>query len=135
MQIKRRKTGFTLVEIIVAGVILCAAVLALGAISTRSMHDTQLNRQYEQAILLVDRQFSVIDYMGIENFIEAGRMEGDFEDVKPAYHWKVGAERGNIGSLYNVNVTVSWVELKRPHNVSADTMFNSVRGFGQTEIK
>ena len=135
MQIKRRKTGFTLVETIVASVILCAAVLALGAISTRSMHDTQLNRQYEQAILLVERQLGVIDYMGIENFIESGRMEGDFESVKPAYHWKVTAQRGDIGSLYNVNVTVSWVELKHPRNVSVDTTLNSVQVSGQTGKK
>jgi len=49
-------TGFTLVETITASVILCGAVLAVGAISTRSLGETRLNRQYEVAAALADRQ-------------------------------------------------------------------------------
>ena len=63
------RSGFTLVETILASVILCASILALGAISTRSLGAAKLNRQYEVAMALVDRQLTWIDYIGIEDFI------------------------------------------------------------------
>jgi len=37
----KSKRGFTLLEIILAGVILCGAVLTLGAISTGSLNSTR----------------------------------------------------------------------------------------------
>ena len=117
-------TGFTLVETMVASVILCGAVLALGAISTRSLVETKLNRQYEVATALAERQLTWIDYIGVENFIESGQMEGDIENFEPGYHWKVVTESQGIDNLYLVNITVSWVERKRLYSISVDTMLN-----------
>lgn len=116
-------TGFTLVETMVASVILCGAVLALGAISTRCLSETRLNRQYEVASALLDKQLTMIDYFGIEEFIELGQMEGEFEDVA-GYYWKVVTVSQGIDNLYQVNITVSWVERNRLRSVSVDTMLN-----------
>jgi Tfp pilus assembly protein PilV len=116
--------GFTLVETILASVILCGAVLTLGAIGTRCLGQTRLNRQYEVAATLLDKQLTMIDYVGIEEFIELGQMEGEFEEFEPGYHWKVVTASQEIDNLYLVRITVSWVERKRPYSVSVDTMFN-----------
>ena len=116
--------GLTLVETILATVILCASVLALGAISTRSLSQTRLNRQYEQAGRLAQRQLVMIDYMGVENFIESGMTEGDFENLEPVYHWEVTTESVSVGNLYQVKVTVSWVERNRNFDVCVETRFN-----------
>lgn len=124
MRAKRNKRGFTLVETITASVILCGAVLAVGAISTRSLGETRLNRQYEVAAALADRQLTMIDHIGVEVFIDSGQTEGDFEEFEPGYHWKVVTESQAIDNLYLVNITVSWVELKRPYSISVDTMLN-----------
>ena len=121
MRAKRNKRGFTLVETITASVILCGAVLAVGAISTRSLGETRLNRQYEVAAALADRQLTMIDYVGVEEFIELGQMEGEFE---PGYRWEVVTESQGIDNLYLVNITVSWVERKRPYSISVNTMLN-----------
>ncbi|UCG48802.1 MAG: hypothetical protein JSU94_03290, partial [Phycisphaerales bacterium] len=66
---RRDNKGFNLVETIVSSVILSGAVLAVGAIGTRSMVETRLNRQYETAAALIDKQLALIDYMGIDEFI------------------------------------------------------------------
>ena len=42
---KRKKRGFTLVETITASTILCGAVLTVGAITTRALTNTRLNRR------------------------------------------------------------------------------------------
>lgn len=124
MRAKKFNRGFTLVETILASIILCGAVLAIGAISTRCLSETRLNRQYEVAAALLDKQLTMIDYVGIENFIELGRMEGEFEDFEPGYYWKVVTASQAIDNLYQVNITVTWVERNRPCSISVDTMFN-----------
>ena len=129
MRVESKKySGFTLLETILATVILCGSVLALGAISTRTLGNTKLNRRYEAAMALIDKQLTVIDSIGIEQFIESGQTEGVFEEIEPAYYWKVETALLDIDDLYRVRLTVSWIERNRPYSISVDTRFN---GTGQ----
>jgi len=122
----KNKRGFTLVETIVASTILCGAVLTIGAICSRSLTATRLNRRYETAFTLIDRQLSLIDYIGIDEFIAIGQMEGSFEDYAPGYTWRVVTQYEDIDSLYRVSITVSWLEHNRPHNVRVETMLDGI---------
>lgn len=119
----RQRQGFTLVEVIAASVILSGAVMLVGSVGTQAMIGTRLNRHYEMAVSLVDRQLRLIDYLGIDAFIEAGEAEGDSEDFGFPLHWQVETEEQEIDSLYLVRVTVSWVDRNRPYSVTVDTMF------------
>jgi prepilin-type N-terminal cleavage/methylation domain-containing protein len=127
-----RKRGFTLVETIVASTILCGAVLTIGAICSRSLTGTRLNRRYETALTLIDRQLNLIDYVGIDEFIAIGQTEGSFEDYAPGYTWKVATQYEDIDSLYLVTITVSWFEHNRPYNVTVETMLNGVSMYAQS---
>lgn len=126
MRAKTNRKGFTLVEAAVASTILCGAVLTVGAISTSSLRGTKLNRQYETAVSLIDKQLSLIDYVGIDEFVELGQMEGDVTEIEPGYHWEVVTEYQDIDSLYLVTITVSWVEHNRPYSISVDTMLDGI---------
>ncbi|MHC4543344.1 MAG: type IV pilus modification PilV family protein [Planctomycetota bacterium] len=121
---KRNKRGFTLVETLTASAILSGAVLTLVAITTRSLTETRLNRHYEIAASIINRQLSLLDYTGIDEFIELGRADGVVEDFEPGYHWEVTTEYQGIDSLYLVTITVTWTERNRPYSVSVDTMLN-----------
>lgn len=118
------KGGFTLVEAIAASVILCFAVMMLVSGSTQALSETSLNRQHEVAAALLDKQLTMIDYMGIEEFIEFGQMEGDFEEFEPGYYWRVVTESQATDNLYQVTITMSWVDRNRRYSVSVDTMLN-----------
>lgn len=121
---KRNSKGFNLVETLVAGAILSGTVLTVGAISTRALTGTRLNRQYETAASLIDKQLSLIDYMGIDQFVELGQTEGVFEDFEPGYQWQATTEYQGVDSLYLVTLTVTWVDRNRPYSLSAQTMFD-----------
>jgi len=121
---KTNNKGFNLVETIVASVILSGAVLTVGTISTRSLIGTKLNRQYEVAASLIDKQLTLVDFIGIDEFIELGQMEGYFEEPEPGYNWEIVTEYQDIDSLYLVVITVSWVERNRPYSISVDTMLD-----------
>jgi len=131
---KTNRKGFTLIEAAVASTILCGAVLTVGAISTNSLKSTRLNRQYEVAASLIDKQLSLIDYIGIDEFIDIGQMEGSFEEIEPGYHWEVLTEYQDIDSLYLVTITVTWVDRKRPHSISVDTMLDGITIYIEIEV-
>ena len=127
------RSGFNLVETLVATMILSGAVLTLGAISTNALTDTRLNRHYEVAASLAEKQLSLIDYMGIDEFIEADQMEDVFEEPKPGYHWEVNTEYQGIDNLYLVTMTMSWMEGKKPYNLTVQTMLNGASLITETE--
>lgn len=134
VQAKTNKKGFSLIETLVASAILSGAVLTIGAISTMSLSGTRVNRRYETALSLIDKQLSLIDYVGIDEFVELGQMEGDFEEVEPGYHWEVVTEYQEIDSLYLVTITVSWVDGRRPYSLSVDTMLNGISVYIEVEV-
>lgn len=134
VQTKTNKKGFSLIETLVASAILSGAVLTLGAISTMSLSGTRVNRRYETALLLIDKQLSLIDYVGIDEFVELGQMEGDFEEIEPVYHWEVVTEYQDIDSLYLVTITVSWVDGRRPYSLSVDTMLDGISVYIEVEV-
>jgi len=112
--------------------ILSGAVLTLGAIGTNALSSTRLHRHYETAASLVDKQLSLIDYMGIDTFIEAGQTEGIVEELEPAYRWSVTTEYQGMDSLYMVTIVVSWLEGVRPYSVTAQTMLDGASAVANT---
>lgn len=128
MPTDRDRPGFTLVETIAASTILCMAVLALGAISTRSLGSMRLNRQYEEAASLADKQLAFIDFIGIEDFIEAGQMQGESKGFTRTYYWRAATAYEGTDNLYEVAVTVSWLDHRQVRSISVNTMLN---GTGQ----
>jgi len=122
----KTKKGFTLVETIVASTILCSAVLTITAVCSRALSSARINRQYETAIALINRQLSLIDYIGIDEFLEIGSMEGEFEDYSPQYTWEVVPLYQDIDNLYCITLTLSWSEFGKTYNVTVETMLNGL---------
>jgi len=118
------RAGFNLVETIVASMILSGAVLTLGAISTNALVDTRLNQHYRVAASLIDRQLQYVDFVGIDQFIELEQAEGVFEEFEPGYQWQVTTEYQGTDNVYLVTIAVSWLEGKRPYELTAQTMLN-----------
>ena len=125
------RNGFTLIEALVACVVLSAAVVTISGISTRCLNQTRLNMEYEQAWQALDQQLKIIDMMGIEEFIRQGVTEGDIEDEgegdnqdQSRYHWDVQTEREEIDNLYRVKLTIRWNSDNKVRSVSAMTLLN-----------
>jgi Tfp pilus assembly protein PilV len=126
-----RRAGFNLVETLVACMILSGSVLALAAVSTNALTDTALNAHYEIAAAVTDEQLTMIDYMGIDQFLKLEQAEGMNEQFEPGYHWKASTEYQGTDNLYLVTITVTWVERNRSYSVTTQTMLD---GTGQAAI-
>lgn len=128
--------GFSLIEVIVASIILSGAVVALCAVGNKSMTGVKRNRDYEVAWELVDRQLTMIDYIGIEEFIEMGQLDGQFgneDEPGPVHYWSVQAEEGDVDNIYDVRLTISWGSRTRPRSIAASTRFNGLGSLEETE--
>jgi len=128
-----RQAGFNLVETIVASMILSGAVLALGSISTNALVSTRLNRQHQGAASLIEKQLGLIDFIGIDEFVERGQTAGMVEELEPGYRWEVTTEYEGTDNVYLVSVTVSWLDGKRPYQLTAQTRLNGTSVVTQSE--
>jgi hypothetical protein len=90
------------------------------------MTGTKLNRRYEMAASLIDKQLSLLDYLGIDAFLELGESEGQSDDLGYTFLWEVQTEYQEIDSLYAVKITVRWAEGRRPYSITVDTMFDGI---------
>lgn len=135
MRSKRDNRGFTLIETMVAGTILSATVLVVITISTMSLRGTRLNRQYEVAASLIDKQLAMIDFVGIDEFVDIGQMEGSFEEIEPGYHWEIVTEYQEIDALYLVTITVRWIDLNRLYSLTVDTMLDGDSTYIELELE
>jgi type II secretory pathway pseudopilin PulG len=125
---RTRRMGFSLIETVVATLILSASVVALGAISTNVLHESRLNQHYATAASVVERQLALIDAAGIDQFIEKDQTEGVFEEAPPGYRWHVETQYQSIDDLYLVSITVEWLEGTRPYRVVVQTMLDGANG-------
>lgn len=118
-----RKRGFTLVEIVVAAMILSAASITIGAICNKCIRSVKVSKEYEIAWNVLDKQLSTIDYVGLSTYIESDRMAGQIEEDETVYNWQMQVTDHDILGLYKVDMVISWEIAKKPHSVSASTMF------------
>lgn len=123
------QNGFNLIETLAASVILSGAVLTIGAISTNALVGARLNAHQEVAASIIERQLTLIDYTGIDQFIETGQTEGFVEEFEPGYRWEVTTEYEGTDNIYIVDIAVTWLEGGRPCRLTAQTMLNGTSLF------
>ena len=121
MKLKRNKKSFTLVETIAAALLLSLSVVVLAGISVHSLRTAQSITINEQAWDLVDRQLNMVDYIGVRKYILSGPTEGKFEGEGATFDWKLSISEATLDFLYEVTVTVGWIEQQRYKKIQAQT--------------
>lgn len=123
VSLRNKTRGFSLIETLVAAMLLSGGVVAICSLSGRSMTSVRVNREYETGWDVLDRQLTVIDYIGVEEFLQIGQMSGKFGSSEDGgYQWTVAIEEEQIQGLYRVDITVSWADGKKNREVSASTV-------------
>ena len=107
-RIRRHSGGFTLVETLVAGVILALWAVTLGTTVSQSMRSLALARDFQQAAELLDETLTKIDMIGPARVISEGPIEGTFEAPLERFSWRTEIEDRTEGHLYEVTVRIVW---------------------------
>ncbi|MEX0887462.1 MAG: prepilin-type N-terminal cleavage/methylation domain-containing protein [Phycisphaeraceae bacterium] len=104
----RRAAGFTLIEALLAGVILAISGMTIGYGMGQAMQSARVAREYDEAAMLLDQVLTRIDIVGPERMLSLGPNEGAFSEPFDDYQWQAQIEVGELTDLYDVHVVVSW---------------------------
>jgi len=100
------QTGFTLLEVLVATVILATGVAIVSQGISRAIWGLALSRQYTVASFLAQQKLAELE----AGVISANETQGDFGEVHPGYSWELSfADVGDpMLDLEEVTLTVRW---------------------------
>src|SRR5512142_3472141 len=102
----RRSRGFTLVEMIVAAVVLVLGVVSAMACIGSATRSTGTAADYTTAALLAQQQLSQIQANPSE--LTGGDQQGDFSDDHPGFSWHQTVEATDLASLEKVTLVIEW---------------------------
>jgi prepilin-type N-terminal cleavage/methylation domain-containing protein len=103
---KRRKRGFTLIEMIVAGFILSFAIVAaIGAFTTITRANSKAE-VLQTSALLAQQRFSELEQQA--DSLSGGDQQGDFGEDYPAYRWQQSVESTDFTGLFKVTLVITW---------------------------
>jgi len=121
---KKHRGGFTLLEALVATMVLAAALVSIQGIVNRCMYRVRVNEEKERAWQILDRQMTVIDAMGIDTYMAEPLKEGEIEQDGMLFNWRVDTNIESIDCMYEVTSTIWWGPEKNPHEISATKRLN-----------
>ncbi len=117
---RARDQGFTIVECLLAGVILAlfsativTAVSQAGAAARRG-EELRLAAGWLQEVM------TRIDMVGPARLLREGPLRGELDT---RFTWSATIKEESIGSLYDVQVTIHWLSGKRTSSVVGYTQF------------
>ncbi len=121
---RRSRPGFTLIEMIIAAILLVIGVAgALSAIGA-STRTASYASQIQTAALLAQKQLAETASQP-SSLSSGGDQEGDFDDPYSNYHWKQSAESTDYPNLFKVTLTVTWGNPSSPNQREITTYLRS----------
>lgn len=110
---KRACRGFSLLEVLVAFVILALVLAVLMRIFSGGLRNIGAAERYSQAVAIAESKLAAVG-------VDAPLAEGQNADTQDGYAWQTSVQRydgdlqliegGQLIDLYRVEVTVSWGE-------------------------
>ena len=102
----RRNGGFTLIEMVVAAILLAiGATAALNCITTAT-RSTSRAKEYSTAALLSQRKFGELESNPMN--ISTGDQSGDFGNDYPGWSFDQNVETSDLNGALRVTMTIKW---------------------------
>lgn len=98
--------GFTLMEMVVATLILAIGVAGAMSALAASTRAAGVTERLHTASLLAQRRLTEIEMQS--DTLSAGEQQGGFGEQYPDYRWRQAVEQTNMTDLFSVTVTVEW---------------------------
>lgn len=120
-----RQRGFTLIEVLLAGLILAVFGAAMAGMINTGLTQMARAEDFREAARWLDEVLVRVDVIGPAILSEEGPTSGQLDGK---YGWAVQIDPLLDGSLYQVTATVSWQRGQRERSVSAYTLINDAPG-------
>ena len=122
MKSASHRHGFTLIEVLVAGLILAVGAVVICGLSRRCLRNCQRGYRYEQAYRLLDECLDRTAALGVSRLAVQKTVQGRFPQRYPGYQFVVKIEPTEDDDLFEVTATVNWEDSASGYEVSAATL-------------
>jgi general secretion pathway protein I len=116
---RNRRAGFTLIEMVVATVLLALGVVGALACISSATRSTSISSEYTTAALLAQQRIAELE--AAPDQVQGGEQNGDFGEQYPTFTYRQQVETGTVGSLMRVNLTIEWRSGARPRQAQFAT--------------
>jgi len=123
------REGFTLVELVVAFLILVIGVTAILELVSQSALNARYAKDKTTATVLAQQK---LEELLSEQDLTPGEFEGDFGDAYPQFRWRAQVDEVGDGdsetgtNLLRITVAVEWVDRGQVRSVQLETLQSSV---------
>ncbi|OBQ46601.1 hypothetical protein SP90_11385 [Halodesulfovibrio spirochaetisodalis] len=109
---KKRSRGFTIIEVLVALVLLSIAVLMTIELTTQNQEALSMTHLQDTATLLAREKLFELEQDGLS--ASTGK-SGDFGSANPGFTWEAQAHSTNRLNSYRLELIVTWGKEKKRH--------------------
>jgi general secretion pathway protein I len=102
----KRRRGFTLIEMIVATMLLALAVVGALVAYNSATQSASHSERLHTVSLLAQRRLTELELQS--DSLTGGEQQGDFAPEYPEYRWQQVVEPTEYQNLYRVALTVRW---------------------------
>ncbi len=120
----RRHGGFTLIEALVAGIILAMAVAVIGTTLSHAYASLTDAKEEGHAAILMDDLLTKIDLIGPARIASEGPRQGRFDGEEERFSWSAEISNRPQGHLYEVTATVFWDYAGKTKSIRVQTYLN-----------
>jgi general secretion pathway protein I len=120
---KSSRRGFTLIEMIVATLLLAIAVVGALAAFASATQSSSTSERLHTVALLAQRRLTEVELQS--DTLSGGEQQGDFGEEFPEYRWRQVVEPTEYQNLYKVTLTVQWGPQTGPRERAFTTFIRS----------
>ncbi len=120
---RRRCAGFTLVEMVVAAILLFVGGVAAMMCISSSLRITGVAEAHAKSAILAERRLAELETQ--PDLVTAGDQQGDFGDEYPGFQWTQTVEPTDIADVSRVTLTITWPNGLRTGSATFVTMLRT----------
>ncbi len=117
-QRRRRRPGFTLLEVLVAVAVLAIGFVGVLQVVAQCQARSRDNRDRAEALRLAE---SKLNELSVQSELEPGTDQGDFGTENPRFSWRQRIEQTEKDGLLKLTITVNWRNGQREQGVDLST--------------
>ena len=107
MKINKQNQGFTLIEVIVAMVVVIVGLVMISQAFSIGLRAVRVSDKATLAKLLAEQKIAELE---IQSFSTLQSTNGDFGTDYPGLTWQEDVETANLDNLRQVTLIISWTE-------------------------
>ncbi|OEU71736.1 MAG: hypothetical protein BA874_07825 [Desulfuromonadales bacterium C00003068] len=117
--------GFTLLEVMIALVIIGIALIACLTLANRCIHSHEQVQRITTATMLAQHKMSELEAQSRNGNLSHSTQKGDWAAPYDQFHWLIEFNDTLVSGVQQVTVSIIWGERQRNEEVSIDSfLFN-----------